>query len=115
MKCAITGVNGYLGGQLKVFFSKQGWEVLGLTHRGDGYRQGNNEHFNLKSGIKSESLAGTDVLIHCAYDFSLKGWEEILEVNVQGSIKLFQSAKRADVKKIIFISSMSAFEKCQSY
>ena len=114
MKCAITGVSGYLGRLLKEFFDKQGWEVLGLSHSGNALAQGRRVFFSLKSGIDGQALAGIDVLIHGAYDFSLRRWEDIFEVNVQGSIKLFQAAKMAGVRKIIYVSSMSSFANCQS-
>jgi nucleoside-diphosphate-sugar epimerase len=52
--------------------------------------------------------------VHCAYDFTSLRWDEIRAVNVEGSRKLFEAARAADVGKIIFISSISAFDGCRS-
>jgi nucleoside-diphosphate-sugar epimerase len=41
-------------------------------------------------------------------------WDEIRAVNVDGSRKLFEAARAAGVAKIIFISSISAFDGCRS-
>jgi nucleoside-diphosphate-sugar epimerase len=59
-------------------------------------------------------LAGVDVLVHAAYDFSLLSWADICRVNVVGSEYLFDAATRAGVGRSIFISSLSAFEGCRS-
>jgi nucleoside-diphosphate-sugar epimerase len=60
------------------------------------------------------ALSKLDILIHCAYDFSLRRWEDIYETNVNGTLKLFESARKDGVRRIIFISSMSAFTGCRS-
>jgi nucleoside-diphosphate-sugar epimerase len=65
-------------------------------------------------GIENGSLRDIDVLVHCAYDFSVLRWNEILEVNVEGSKRLFQAARSDGVRTIVFISTMSAFLTCQS-
>jgi nucleoside-diphosphate-sugar epimerase len=57
---------------------------------------------------------GIDALVHCAYDFRLTRWEEILRVNVQASIGLLQAAKRHGVGRGVFISSLSCFQGCRS-
>jgi nucleoside-diphosphate-sugar epimerase len=53
-------------------------------------------------------------LIHCAYDFEPLQWDEIASVNVEGSSKVLQAARAANVPKVIFISSISAYEGCRS-
>jgi nucleoside-diphosphate-sugar epimerase len=42
------------------------------------------------------------------------GWEEITAVNVQGSRKILEAARTANVPKIIFVSSISAYDGCRS-
>ncbi len=53
-------------------------------------------------------LSGFDVLIHAAHDFS-----ESTD-NVAASQVLLESARRAGVRQIVFISSLAAFEGCVS-
>ena len=67
--------------------------------------------FKLGSEVDSKLLKNIDALIHCAYDQKLIDWEQIDKVNVQGSMKLFNSAVKSKISKIIFISTMSAYEK----
>ncbi len=59
-------------------------------------------------------LSGVTALVHCAYDFTPLTWEELAAVNIEGSKKVIQAAKAAKVPKIIFISSISAFDGCRS-
>jgi nucleoside-diphosphate-sugar epimerase len=53
-----------------------------------------------------------DALVHCAYDFSSVKPEESERLNVEGSIQLFQAAHKAGVRKLIFVSSLSAYNDC---
>jgi nucleoside-diphosphate-sugar epimerase len=110
--CAITGSNGYVGGCLKNYFVARGWEILELTRRPNS-----NSHtikFQLGEKISSDELAGVNALVHCAYDFKPLRWKEIVEVNVEGSRKILETARAAKIPKIIFISSISAFDGCKS-
>ena len=110
--CAITGSNGYVGGCLKDYFAARGWKILELTRQPKP-----NSHavkFQLGSEISPQSLAGADVLVHCAYDFQPLHRDEIHAVNVAGTQKLFEAARAAGVGKIICISSISAYDGCRS-
>jgi nucleoside-diphosphate-sugar epimerase len=110
--CAITGSGGYVGGCVKNYFAAHDWEILELT------RQPKPDScavkFQLGAEISPQALAGVDALVHCAYDFMPLRWDEIRAVNIEGSRKLFQAARVAAVGKIIFISSISAFDGCRS-
>ncbi|MGD0746111.1 MAG: NAD-dependent epimerase/dehydratase family protein [Verrucomicrobiota bacterium] len=110
--CAITGSNGYVGERLKNYFAARGWEILELTRRpGPGARA---VVFQLGAEISPQSLAGAGALVHCAYDFRPRHWEEIRAVNVDGTQKLFQAARAAEVGKIVCLSSISAYDGCRS-
>jgi nucleoside-diphosphate-sugar epimerase len=110
--CAITGSNGYVGGCIKNYFAARGWEILELTRAPKAGTRA--VKFQLGEKISPQSLAGVSALVHCAYDFTSLRWDEIRAVNVEGSRKLFEAARAADVGKIIFISSISAFDGCRS-
>jgi nucleoside-diphosphate-sugar epimerase len=110
--CAITGSNGYVGSCLKNYFAAQGWEILELVRQPKpGTRSA---QFQLGGDVSPSTLAGVDALVHCAYDFKPLRWEEILAANVAGTEKLFKAARTAGVKKIICISSISAYDGCRS-
>ncbi len=107
--CLITGANGYLGSVLKAALEAKGFEVRALVRKPT---QSEDIYFEL--GRDVSELAQALALIHCAYDFTPLDWPEISRVNVRGSEKLFTAAKAAGIKKLIFISSMSAFPECKS-
>ncbi|HEY5298673.1 MAG TPA: NAD(P)-dependent oxidoreductase [Verrucomicrobiae bacterium] len=110
--CALTGSNGYVGGCMKNYFSARGWEILELTRQP---RQNSRAvKFQLGDEISPESLTGMSALVHCAYDFKPLRWNEIRAVNVKGSRKILEAARAAKIPKIIFISSISAFDGCRS-
>ncbi len=103
----ITGAGGYVGSILAAYIRNQGMNVQGLARTGV-------HRFELGAPIGPETLIGSDALIHCAWDFRAFGRSAIQRVNVDGSIRLFEAAKTAGIKRIIFISSMSAFDGCRS-
>jgi nucleoside-diphosphate-sugar epimerase len=110
--CIVTGASGYLGSQVKTKFAHQGWKVLELTRTPViGTRA---IAFQLGKAVAHENLSGAQALVHCAYDFTLINQKDIWKVNVQGTEKLFSAAREAGVEKIVCISTISAFEGCQS-
>jgi nucleoside-diphosphate-sugar epimerase len=110
--CAITGANGYVGGAFKAYFSAHDWEVIELSRQPNpGVRA---VKFRLGDDIAPESLAGVTSLVHCAYDFGPLRRADIRRVNVDGTEKLFVAARKAGVKTIVCISSISAYDGCRS-
>jgi len=110
--CAITGSNGYVGGCVKRYFAAHGWEIFELTRR--PRPDSLSAPFQLGNGVPPQLLSGLSALVHCAYDFGPLRWNEIVTVNVEGSRKVLEAAKEAKVPKIVFISSISAFDGCRS-
>src|SRR5262245_17999182 len=110
--CAITGSNGYVGSCVKNYFATRGWETFELTRRPSPHSRG--LQFQLGDNISPESLSGMATLIHCAYDFKPLHWEEIQAVNIEGSRKILEAARAAQIPKIVYISSISAFDDCRS-
>jgi nucleoside-diphosphate-sugar epimerase len=70
--------------------------------------------FRLGESVSPESLRGIRALVHCAYDFSLRRRDDIARVNVDGSDRLFRAAHEAGIGTVVCISSISAFDGCQS-
>jgi nucleoside-diphosphate-sugar epimerase len=54
-------------------------------------------------------LDGIDVLIHCAYDMTLRTRSDIHRVNVEGTRRLLELAETSGVRRTIVLSSMSAW------
>jgi nucleoside-diphosphate-sugar epimerase len=118
LRCAVTGTTGYVGSRISEYLAGYGWTVFEFARRPSHHPPGGPIHvsFQLESPVEPAifQVNGIRVLIHCAYDFRLVKWDDIHRVNVDGSIRLLQAAHEAGVDKIIFISSISAFEGCRS-
>jgi nucleoside-diphosphate-sugar epimerase len=70
--------------------------------------------FHLGEEIPADRLSGIDVLVHTAHDFGPLEWESIVHVDVEGARYLFKAAQEAGVGRILFVSTMAAFEGCKS-
>lgn len=105
---AITGASGFIGSALvkKLKLSENKIVALG---RSEVSEVDQNIFFSLDSENSLLSLSGVDCLIHCAYDFKPTDFTTIKKINFDGSVRLFDIARRDGVKNIIFISTTSAF------
>src|SRR5262245_14369359 len=101
--CVVTGATGYVGGRIADYLRTSGWHVSEWSRRaGPG-----GTTFRLGQEVDPKAFTGASALVHCAYDFSARGWAEIAAINVRGSEELFQSAQAAGVGRMVFISSAS--------
>ncbi|MFH0737393.1 MAG: NAD-dependent epimerase/dehydratase family protein [Candidatus Micrarchaeota archaeon] len=107
MKCVITGASGYVGSCIARYLAGKGFDIIEAGRSGS-------IRFSLGDKVDKRAFEAMDALVHCAYDFRPKAWEDIRRVNVLGSIEVLRAAKEAGVKKIIVLSSMSAFPGCAS-
>lgn len=108
-RVAITGSQGYLGSILTERLQSAGLEL---------YPMGRSAplSFDLDQPIAPGFFSSRqiDTLVHCAYDFRPRRASSVFKTNVEGSIRLLSEASRQGVGNIILISSMSAFDGCQS-
>ncbi|MBI4848387.1 MAG: NAD-dependent epimerase/dehydratase family protein [Nitrospirae bacterium] len=110
-RCAITGANGFIGCACSNHLLRNGYDVVKLVrHPQDGL----SHYFDLSESVDPEVFRNIDALVHFAYDYHPRKWTDIYQINVTGSQRLFQAAQQAGLKKIIFISTVSAFEGCKS-
>ena len=113
LRIALSGSTGFIGSSLSGQFRALGHTVVPLARsapRGEKYWI----PFSLGDTVDASSLTGFDVLVHAAYDFRVITPVECSNVNVEGSIRLFDAARRGGVEKLVFVSSLSAFEGCRS-
>jgi len=119
---AITGATGYIGGLLTRRFLEAGWDVVALRRRppgaavtgdraGEVTATGVQERpFVLGEPLPPTTLDGVQALVHCAYDLALIDPAEIEQVNVLGTLRVLDAAAAAGIKRVILVSSMSAYE-----
>jgi nucleoside-diphosphate-sugar epimerase len=110
---AITGAAGYVGSALAHGMRRAGREVIEFRRTG-GNDRATIRSFRLEDEPAPEIFLNIETLVHCAYDFQARGWDEIQAVNVDGTRRLFRAAAGAGVKRFILISSISAFRGCRS-
>lgn len=114
-RCAITGTTGYIGAYLRRYLQDRGMHITELRRMAPGEALSDDVvPFTLGQTIAPGALDGVDILIHCAYDFTVNRWEDIKRINVDGTLQLFETAATAGVKNILFISTISAFAGCCS-
>lgn len=107
----VTGASGYLGSRICHTLEARGWRVVKFTGSQPPI-PGEIVQYELAAPITeevSEALRSADVLIHAAYNLSLTSVGDIWRVNVDGTRRLLDAAKEADVARVIVLSSMSAF------
>jgi hypothetical protein len=116
--CAVTGATGYVGSRISEYFATHGWTVFELGRRPSPHPAPGSVHvpFHLGPPVDPSVFRDHDirVVIHCAYDFQPIKWEGIHRVNVEGSARLLRAVREGGVEKIIFLSSISAFNGCSS-
>lgn len=107
----VTGASGYLGSRICHTLEARGWRAVRFTGSQPPI-PGEIVQYELAAPITeevSEALRSADVLIHAAYNLSLTSVGDIWRVNVDGTRRLLDAAKEADVARVIVLSSMSAF------
>jgi nucleoside-diphosphate-sugar epimerase len=103
----ITGAYGYVGSLLRNAFDDQGWRTVALV-RSPRRDDAASRRFDLGDQVVSDDVvAGLDVLVHAAWDLTIRDREAMWRVNVDGSRRLLQAAEA--VPRVIFISTMSAY------
>jgi len=118
MRVGITGANGYVGTILRTAFAKEGHEVIALTRPNRVISQSaaamvgvaQCRAYEIKRPPSGAALSDLDVLIHGAWDLNLVSVGDVWGVNVSGSQHLLRNAADAGVRRVIFISSMSAYK-----
>jgi len=119
MKILITGVAGFIGSNLADFLLKKGHQVIGIDNLAYGVKEQIPEKVNFhKEDIRSTKIyplfKNVDVVFHLAAKNCISDCEKnpvsTSDINVTGTINVFEAAKRAVVKKIIYAESASVYE-----
>jgi len=114
----ITGMSGLIGGLLKTHLLKEGGYELKALNR--SYVEGVENHQADISNLDAikPAFEGQDVVVHLAAYLGSQGWRWQHENNVLGTYNVFEAARLAGVKRIVFASSGSTirgFERIKPY
>jgi len=119
MRIAITGVAGFIGANLARKLIDTGMDVLGIDNLSYGLRE------NIPAGVEfhsrdirdpklEELFTGADVVFHLAAKNCISDCQadpiETADINVTGTINVFEAARRAGVRKIIYAESSALYE-----
>ena len=106
---AVTGASGYLGSRICQTLEAEGWEIRRLLRSGVA-GDPRARRYDVAAPIDPHLLDSVDLLVHSAYDFSLRKRADIWRVNVDGTRRLLAAAKARGVHRLLVLSTMSAYE-----
>jgi len=119
MKILITGVAGFIGSNLAARLLKEGYEVGGIDNLAYGLRE------NIPDGVEFHEkdirdrgiyglIEGVDAVFHLAAKNCISDCQadpiETADINVTGTINVFEAARRGGVRKIIYAESSALYE-----
>lgn len=106
-RAAVSGGSGYLGSVITDRLQADGWSTVTLSRT---EKPGLWRRFVLGAPLEPGLLEGIDLLVHCAYDMTVRAPADIWRVNVDGAKALLEAAQAGGAPRVIVLSSMSAFE-----
>lgn len=123
-KIVITGIAGFIGSNLASRLLAEGYEVLGIDNLAYGLRENVPEEvrFHLKD-IRNKEIyplfQGVDTVFHLAAKNCIADCQadpvETAEINIYGTVNVFEAAKRAGVRKVIYAESSALYEGSSIY
>lgn len=118
-KILITGVAGFIGSNLADMLLKNGYAVVGIDNLSYGIREQVPEGVEFHElDIRSRDIypvfEGVDYVFHLAAKNCIADCQvdpiETSDINVTGTVNVFEAADRAKVKKVIYAESSAVYE-----
>lgn len=114
MRIAITGGSGFVGSHLAARLRAEGVEVVAI---GRGVRKAEGEF--VAAAIDdvdalTRAFAGCDAVAHCAGINREIGTQTYARAHVEGTRAVVEAARRAGVRKVVFMSFLRARPDCGS-
>jgi|ERR1035437_4631498 nucleoside-diphosphate-sugar epimerase len=105
----ITGANGFIGSELVKHFSGKGWKVIALVHHvpKEKIESVNYKEYDLSLSPDEQLFTDADYLIHGAY-VKHDSHPDAYEINIQGAKNILSLSRKYNLKKNIFLSSISS-------
>lgn len=117
----VTGGSGLVGAELISQLLEQGENVIAIYHNSLLPDPGNENLVAIKCDIRDTSaleyaMKGVQQVYHCAglVSFQPKNKTKLFDVNVQGTANVVNAAIDAGVKKIVYVSSVSALGRIRN-
>lgn len=106
----VTGAAGSMGGFVRGFLRGQ-VAVLRLSDIAPMTAQQGEEIWPADLGdadALQRAMAGMDAVIHLAASLNVDDWQQTLDVNIAGTYNIYDAARRAGVRRVIYASSHHA-------
>jgi UDP-glucose 4-epimerase len=124
MKILITGVAGFIGSNLATRLLQEGYHVIGIDNLSYGLKE------NVPEGIEFHQLdvrgkdmyplfRGVDSVFHLAAKNCIADCQddtvETVDINILGTVNVFEAAKIGKVRKVIYAESSALYEGTKSF
>ncbi len=113
MKILVTGVSGFIGGHIASYLLSKGHKVVGISRREPPKPYGF-KFVKLDLSVPEVDLEdGIDIVVHAAAQspYNTNGISSYIRSNIVAFENLISFAKRVNVKKIVYLSSISVYGK----
>ncbi len=123
-KILITGVAGFIGSNLASRLLAEGCEVLGIDNLAYGLRENVPEDVEFyRLDIRDKDMyplfKGVDTVFHLAAKNCISDCQtdpvETAQINVSGTVNVFEAARRTGVRKIVYAESSALYEGSSIY
>ena len=120
----VTGVAGFIGSNLASRLLAEGYEVLGMDNLAYGLRENVPEdvefyHLDIRDKDMVPLFKGVDTVFHLAAKNCISDCQtdpvETAQINVCGTVNVFEAARRAGVRKIVYAESSALYEGSSIY
>ncbi len=118
-KILITGAAGFIGSNLANRLFKEGYEVSGIDNLSYGLRENIPSSVDFyKIDIRNKKIyqlfKGVDIVFHLAAKNCINDCQldpvETADINVTGTVNVFEAAKKAKVRKVVYAESSALYE-----
>lgn len=113
----ITGSSGFIGSILVSYFSKLGFQVRAFQRSLPKQKSPLATYYPFElADVQDQGFAGADYLIHCAYQpiISRQDRESNINIDIEGTKKTISLSRKYAIK-MVFLSTISAHSKAESY
>lgn len=116
MKCLVTGANGFVGSNVVRSLLKRGYDVIAFVRKGSNMENLMGLEVETRYGdlLDNDSLEDAvkdcDVIFHVGaiYTFWARDIKVFYQVNVGGTLKLLEIAKRRGISRIVYTGTTGA-------
>lgn len=108
MNVLITGITGFIGGELALQLHQRGHSIVGTTRKPELIQPQipllSLRRFCIDEPFDATILEGVDIVVHAAHDFS----PGAMDRNVETTKAFFSAASELGIQRQVFLSSFSA-------